>query len=474
MRRGLAFLTTVLLGAAPLGAAPNPYEAARAGTPIMQATVTAAAHDDYRLELALGADAPVWIFLRSGTARDTGASWRATSWHVLTDGVTLTRIGHHEALVADDGGALPREIEIAFTPYEGLIHADYQPAIRLGEDVTALFSDHFTLRPAASIAAVQALGADWTMLPDYPGGHPLVRFEGEDFNSGTRHGDFALQNAAYVFHGTPKPRTSDQLVMQVHPDLPLWLADQLAADIPDILALYAARLGPHEDERPELIVGWGGPTRGTVSLGGSVIAHQIVMRLEGEMLVSPSPAAAAQARQFIAHEAAHFWLGNLVDYGPPGEAWTMEGGADLMALRAAQAVDPAMAARLETRTLRASERECRRLGAGGPLVTAPERGAAQAFYGCGLLFSLLAEAAAVDAGGDFFTFWSGLIARHGGDGTVSVEEWLDHYRAIGGDPATAARIHDLAFNRGVDGPLLDALFAASKPARPASNGEAAS
>ncbi|MCJ7421422.1 hypothetical protein [Sphingomicrobium astaxanthinifaciens] len=472
---GLALLAAGVAGAASAaGAAPSAYERPRDGVPVMEALVSAEARDAYRLRLDLHVSAPVWIFLRSGRDRATGASWRAGSWRVLTEGVRLARIGHHEALVTVDGGALPSRVEIAFAPFEGLLESDYQPALRLGPDSTALFSDHFTLRPAPSVGAVQALGADWTMLPDYAGGHPLVRFEGRDFHHGGRHGSFAVPAAAYVLHGPAAGRTTDQLVMRVDPAVPGWLADQLEEEIPAILAYYAARLGPHEDERPELLVGWAGATPGRVRLGGSVVANQVVMQLEGAPLLAPSPLAAARARQFIAHEAAHFWLGNLVGYGPPGAAWTSEGGADLMALRATQAVDPDGAAALGAATLRASWDECVQLGGGGPLAAAPERGADQAFYGCGFLFGLVAEAAARRAGGDFFDFWSALIARSGDDGTVSAPEWLDHHAAIGGPPEATALMRAMAFSVPVTAARLEALFAAAglapprPPAAPAS------
>ncbi|MCJ8190913.1 hypothetical protein [Sphingomicrobium aestuariivivum] len=464
MKFALGLALSLLMGAAACSAAPSDYERARAGTPVMEATVAVAeevagAPGRYDLTLKLRDEAPVWIFLRSGLARDDRTSWRAQSWKVITDGVELVRIGHHEALVASDGGYLPPTVEIAFTPYERMLEADYQPAVPLGE-ATALFSDHFTLRPAASVAAVQSLGADWTMLPDYAGGHPLVRFR-EGFHHGSDEGPFALEAPAYVVHGEVPSTGNRAIAMRVHPGVPDWLTTQLETEIPAILGYYADRLGPHDNGRPDLFVTWAGPTQGTVSLGGSVIDSQIVMRLEGEGLAVPSTIAGRQARQFIAHEAAHFWLGNLVDYGRPGDAWTSEGGADLLALRATQAVDAAEGAALEARTLRSSWRECLRLGAGGPLASAPERGAGQAFYGCGFLFGLVAEKAARDAGGDFFSFWSGLIDRHGGDGTVSAEEWLRHYVDIGGNQLAAARMRGLAFNRATDAEQLETLFAAA-------------
>ena len=463
---GLASL--LLAAAAPQGAAaassagPTPFEAARDGPSIMEATL---ARDPdvpggYRLTLALREDAPVWIFLRSALARRDGERWRSESWKILTPGVELVRIGHHEALIATDGEDLPRTITIAFTPFDRMLVGDYQPVIDLGAGSRALFTDHFTMRPASSIAAVRQLGADWTTLPGYEGGHPLVR-------SALAGRPVPIEAARYVIDGPMKAGGNAQIATYLHADLPPWLSATLEADIPAILDLYADRLGPHEDGRPELLVQWAGATPGTYSLSGSVVANQIVMRLEGEGLLAASRSIAAHTRQFIAHEAAHFWLGNLVGYGRPGDAWTSEGGADLMALRASALVDPRFAEERLREAEATAWRDCLRSTAAGPIRGAPERGDSQAFYACGLLFSRVAEAAASRRGGDFFSFWRTLIDKNRDDSEVTPEDWIRHYEAIGGNPAAARAMRSIAFERGASQASLHALYAAAGLTAPA-------
>ncbi|MCM8557818.1 hypothetical protein [Sphingomicrobium sediminis] len=471
MTRGLAFVAMLMAGAA--AAAPNPTERAKPGSPepVMRAEIRDMPQAGiYRVGMTLSEDAPVWIFLRSGLARGSDASWRPEGWTVLTPGVELTRIGHHDALIAKDGGDLPRNIVIQFRPYTGLLEADYQPAMDLGDGSVAIFSDHFTMRPAPSIAAVQQLGQDWTPLPDYEGGHPVVSFRGDGFFDGSDYpGRFSLEEASYVIHGDIVPTVGPYMSTIIDAELPTWLGTQIEAETPQVLDFYAERLGPHESGTPELLISWNGPTPGTSSLGGSVIGDQIVMQIEGDMLVEESRGLGANARQFIAHESAHFWLGNLVDYGRPGDAWSTEGGADLMALRAGEAIDPEVGPRFAAAVKQQAWGSCLQGIEGGPLATAPERGLHSSFYGCGLLFSLVAEKAAQEAGGDFFTFWSDLIEANREGGTVSAEEWIAHYEAIGGSAAAAAFMRTIAFDRGGDFNTLSALLAyagVSSPAGP--------
>ena len=441
MKSLAAALAFALTAAAP----PDDFTAARDAPAVMEAVVSPVADGRFRATLRLREDAPVWIFLRSNLPMDAATSWRQDNVRVLTSGVELVRIGYHDALVASDGGDLPREIVLGVTPFTGLLNADYQPAIRLGPGSIALFSDHFTLRPAASRGAVEELGASWTSLPDYDAGHPLVHFRGPGFVAdGRPAAEVTPTRATYVVSGTIRPGGNDALVTYLDAELPPWLADELSRDIPAILSLYERRWGPHEESTPELLVEWAGANPRLVSLGGSVIGAQIVMRLEGAQLLSPTGGADRELRHFIAHEAAHFWLGELVAYGAAGDAWTSEGGADLAALRAIEAVDPQAGSRREARATRIAWNQCVAYLQNGSLVTAPDRGEQQAFYGCGFLLSRVAEAAAMKEGEDFFDYWNALIERHRDVGRVSQADWIAELARRTGDPAIPALVRRIA------------------------------
>jgi hypothetical protein len=58
-----------------------------------------------------------------------------------------------------------------------------------------------------------------------------------------------------------------------------------------------------------VMVSWMGPTAGKVSMGGSVLPGLVTMTFEGEGVLEERPEMRNQARWFIAHESAHFWLG---------------------------------------------------------------------------------------------------------------------------------------------------------------------
>ena len=204
----------------------------------------------------------------------------------------------------------------------------------------------------------------------------------------------------------------------VDPQLPAWLGSYLASEMPKILGDYAAAMGPAPGNRPTVMVSWAGPTSGVTSMGGSVLADMVVMTFEGEGIVAENRDIANGARWFIAHEGAHFWLGQAVMYDNPQQGWITEGGADLLAIRAVAANDPSFDAR---NRLQESVERCAGFLAKGGVATANERGDHKAYYDCGAIIALTAEKA---AGGNFAAFVRSLIEANSDDKTVSRAEWL--------------------------------------------------
>ena len=73
---------------------------------------------------------------------------------------------------------------------------------------------------------------------------------------------------------------------------------------------------------------------------GSVLPNLLAMTFEGEGVLRENAGLRDHALWFIAHEAAHFWLGEAVAYQYSRDSWITEGGADLLAFRIVAEVDP--------------------------------------------------------------------------------------------------------------------------------------
>ena len=365
--------------------------------------------------------APVWVFPESVLPRESRKSWRIGTVRVLTPGVILQRLGNYDALVSRKG-PLPRRLRLSFTPFTKDIEAGYDPALVLTDGSVALYADQFKLVPMKSVAAVRSADRDSASLPaiDHPTRMTFVDRAGPLLFKGERVVRAELTDgSAYVLFGKAQPAIGPAMTTLLDPALPHWISASLNDDLPRILGLYREWLGPSPIGQPTLLVSWAGPTPKTISMGGSVLPGMVVMTFEGEGVVEPNDKARQYARWFVAHEAAHFWLGQAVHYASPSESWITEGGADLLAFRATAKADPRYAVKARLAEARS---ECAPFLANGGIATAYQRpGDFRAYYACGAIIALAAERASK---GDFAEFLRTLITRFGQDQVITRDEWL--------------------------------------------------
>ena len=402
--------------------------------------------DSWTAEYRLPRAAPVWAFVRSANAQATGRSWRGASWTVETPGVRLERIGRYDALVAERGN-VPEVVRIRFTPFTDELRADYVPALALGGGAVALFDDHFLVFSAPR-DVVAGLPVDLTGQP-IDDSSTRVTFRdagGPLLHRGRRAPEVTTQNSnSYILFGARDPIVTDTMAAAIDPALPGWLADALRELTPAILSRYAAELGPAPGGPPTLLASWAGPTPGRASMNGGVVPGTIIMRFDGEGLVERNAEMINLARWFIAHEGSHFWLGQAVRYERSRDAWMLEGGADLLAIRTVQALDPAYDWKAE---LNRALRDCAALTENRGVASAEDRGEHRAYYACGAVFALIAEA---KSGRPYSAFVRGLVDANREDGVLTRAEWLDAFDGVAREPSIRADIETL-LDRGAPQP----------------------
>ena len=441
-----AYLVAAALALAGCAAAPAPAPASVATTPRTVAAEVVRDGDTWTIDYSFAELSPAWLFAHSAVTVDGNRPWRPGSWTVETPGVRIERRGRHDVLFAETGN-VPAEVRIRFTPFSGDLVAEYDPALRFSDGSVALWSGHFHLLPIAFAAAAESLPLDLNGIA-FGGNGSQVKFRdargrvlhiGHRFDSATLIG-----GKVYVLFGPLQPVESDAIAAVIDPALPDWLKRELAAATPAILDHLTRTLGPHNGPKPMLLVSWAGPTAGVTSMGGSTLPGQIAMTFEGEGVVREDREVRDGARWFIAHEAAHFWLGAVVQYERTREAWITEGGADLLAVRTIAAIDPAFDPRP---TLQREVEECAAL-ARRPIAQAGERGENRAFYACGAVFGLIAEAASRQP---FGAYMRALIDANRADRVLNRADWLGALDRASGDPSLSRDIA-LMLDRGAEDP----------------------
>lgn len=395
--------------------------------------------DRWTADFQLNADAPVWAFFESALLRETRQPWRPAWWRVETPGVVLERQGAYDILRSVDGGPLPRGVRIVMQPRAGDLEAAYDPALVFSNGAVALYSEQFNLIPLPSIEAARALPSDLNGQ-ETPGGPSVVTWRdtaGPVLFKGARQPTATEREAdTYVLFGDVPIRQGRGVTTAMDPGLPTWLSEQLTAFTPRVMDYYTTRMGAAESRSPMVMADWSGPSSGMTSMGGSVLPGLITMSFEGEGVLTASAPVLDRAYWFIAHEAAHFWMGqNGLVYQFSRDAWITEGGADLMALRAIKAIKPDYDDRAE---LQKEVDDCVRLATGKPVATAEGRGEHRAYYACGAVWSLAMETASRRGGrGDWFDIVRRFREDNRDDGVLTRAEWLAELTRATGDTAAA-------------------------------------
>lgn len=409
------------------------------------------------LRYTLDRDAAVWAFNDSALMREFREPWRPRQWTVLTPGVVLDRSGFYDILRSEDGGPVPRQVEIRIVPKVVDLEAEY-PTLKFSNGAVALPTRQLGLYPLNSVAEAAALPADQNEIDVQVAptrvlwrdeAHPVL-FAGE------RYSELVTQyERSYVLLGEADVTRDDALTAVIDPALPEWMSQTLSEAAPAMGQWYRQRLGPAAAgaEKPVLMAAWNGPTQRMTSMGGSVLPGLIVMNFEGRGITEPNDEIRERSLWFVAHEAAHFWLGQTVRYEYARDSWITEGGADMMAVRALQARNPSYNAKAE---LQNEIDDCVKY-AGKPLGEAGERGEHRAYYACGAVFAMSAEAAQRrKTGGDFLDFIGPLIDENRADGVLTLSEWLIHYAAAGARMEQASLMLEI-INEGAPDPAGSVL-----------------
>ena len=376
--------------------------------------------DDWLATYTFDRVSPVWMFPHSALTAETPRPWREGSWTIATRGVRLQRHGSYDVLSANFG-RMPLQVEVHFKPVRDRLQADYPPALIFTDGSVALHVAQFDCFPMPSASAVRKLPSDLNnqFVPAAEVTFAFRDSAGPVLLEGRRAAVAETRDSGtYAFFGATRALETPDMIGILDPQLPGWIQESLTSAVPSLLGRYAQDLGRLKDLKPTLMVSWAGAAPGVVSRGGSVLRGLIVMTYAGAGMLEESEEQRQQGLWFIAHEAAHFWLGQTVAYEYARDAWITEGGADLLAIRAVAEADPSYDPRGE---LNREIEDCIRLTKRRGVASARDRGEHRAYYACGAVFGLVAESG---SGRSFSKFVRELIDRNRADGVVTRAEWL--------------------------------------------------
>lgn len=417
--------------------------------------------DRLTVDYVFNRDAAVWAFMDSALIMEVRQPWRPRQWTVETPGVVMERRGRYDVIRSLSGGSVPRRVSFTVRPQAVDLEAEYG-TLAFSDGAVALPTRQFDVFALPSVEAAEAMPGDLNGV-EIEGGPSTVTWRdaaGPVLFNGRRHAVLTTRGErSYVLLGQARVTPDDGLTTVIDPNLPGWIGEEIRAFAPRVGDYYQRRLGKPGvgSETSTVMVSWNGPTERLSSMGGSVLPGLIVMQFEGVGVLRPNAEMLERSRWFIGHESAHFWLGQAVRYQFARDAWITEGGADLMAVRALKALNPAYDARAELQT---EIDDCISLSRNKAVAEAGERGEHRAYYACGAVFAMAAEGAQKRRdGGDWFDFLRPVLTANRADGVLTRSEWLEALTRVSGDP-TLTPIIDRMLDQGVADPAAEiaALF----------------
>ena len=446
----LATLAIAALTASCASARPAPAALQVQAGPVVTVTRDG---DRFTADYLFDRDVPVWAFMDSALVVEVRQPWRQNQWRVVTPGVVMERRGAYDIIRSADGGPVPRQVRFAIQPRAVDLEAEYG-TLTFSDGAVALPTRQFDVFALPSVQAAAAVPRDLNGL-NLDGGPSRVTWRdtaGPVLFEGRRRAELTTTGErSYVLLGQARVTPSEGLTTVIDPNLPSWIGEEIRAFAPHVEDYYRSRLGDPGvgSETSTVMVSWNGPTERMSSMGGSVLPGLIVMQFEGAGVMRPNTEMLERSRWFIGHESAHFWLGQAVRYEYARDMWITEGGADLMAVRALKALDPAYDERAE---LQQEVDDCAQLSQNRGVASAGERGEHRAYYACGAVFALAVEGAQRQRdGGDWFDFLRPLLAANRQDGVLTREEWLAALTQVSRDPTLANDVSGL-LDRGAASP----------------------
>lgn len=365
--------------------------------------------------------------------------FRAGTFEVLTPGYRFEASEETEVLRTD--GEPSRTIAVRFPVHTEKPVKEYAFFQQFTDGSVAIYSGHLLARVEreGSYDCAECLVRDFVFSP--PSGVSVVA-GGRRSRAPIRWTDTAGQGT-YAYFGSIEPVETDEMISIIDPGLPPWLEKTARESLPRLFAAFDQRFGVSLPRRPTVLFNYVPSDQRGFSNAGGTLPGLIQLGVEGRAWSAESPEAFLRIFHFLAHEAAHLWNGEIVNYPDMADSWMHEGGADGLAERAMLAlglIDEEAFLAMQSAALN----DCRRGFGAEPLRTAYKRNEFSLYYGCGNAIALLTEATLRTRGleDDLFSFWRHLIERAmaTADRKYQPEDYIAAWREMGADEASIASL----------------------------------
>ena len=431
----LLLLTSVALSCAPRQDAVTPDPIA----PIAL-TVTDGGDGPWTLEIERLSDGELYAFSRSEN------DYRSETWQAVTGSDFVRKHGFDTISLNDN------QARLTFTPYSGVMQADYTPFIHFSDGGTAVFAGQFDLFALESDAALEALGGDVFNKTGELFAAPLTLKSTRPILYGGQSYDDTLTlsldgKVSYAYIGETQITQGQDFAGVIDPGLPDWIAGRFDDDLTLVFDALSERWGFGLADKATILLAFEGyEPDGLSATGGALPGNMIVMQLSGSRLREENPRILSYLQWFFTHEAAHLFQAHSDKrYAHNRHSWINEGGANTMTSMIL--VDKGLVAdNYLLETYSKSFTRCTEALEGKTLETTINNGP-EGNYDCGDLIGRITDAALPNH--DYFEFWNAFL--DGTEGNYADTDYFKTMRDLGADEDVVTQLEALTSATVTDG-----------------------
>lgn len=222
-------------------------------------------------------------------------------------------------------------LEFTFPSSYGLIEKDYTPNVRFSDGSVLLYSHHLAL--GANIIddkAISPIGASFgkVQFHFYAAGQSIA-FLGHNYQEQASW--FPNRSGTYIYFGTITAMETDNLLAIVDPKLPSWVWEASQKYFPKLFDYYADNTSQPLSFKPMVFFNYDRLDGNFANYSGGTLDGLVQLTINGAHWQQEDSALFNRLFHFLAHEAAHFWNGEMFSVDNENHAWLHEGGADAFA-----------------------------------------------------------------------------------------------------------------------------------------------
>lgn len=354
-------------------------------------------------------------------------------------------------LIRSLDGSKFQTLELSFNSFYDFIQKDYTHNIKFTDGSMLLYTNHLTL--GANIIedkAISPIGASFngTQFHFYAPKQNII-FLGQTYQD---HAQWTLENeGTYIYFGTIAPIETDTMLAIVDPKLPKWVWAHTQQYFPKLFDYYKHKTGQALNFKPIVFFNYDQLAADYANYSGGTLDGLVQLTINGKRWNEENNKQFNTLFHFLAHEAAHFWNGQMFSFTDQTEAWMHEGGADAFAnfamLEFGLIDNVQMMQQFED-----AANSCVLNKGAESLQQSAKLWRYRNYYSCGAVMALASHVAiqAKAADKSVFDLWQGMFNASTANKTYSQQDYFNQLSLLTGSEQLAQALQRFSRDSGLD------------------------